>query len=178
MRKAKRPNIGRSHLNRPPRNSKQPVEGTRCCLGRLLQQDRHESDLEEGRPQLRFGIRVLFFGSRTGCPAAQFSRILRKLSTISAGEASPQDSWLLRCTSCRWRSLAWIECLKPRLSPNSTAAMRASCPYTDGRAGCSALRLRLTRLVVRDEPTHGGDYLLPCRLRSALSAARDLSLRL
>ena len=40
------------------------------------------------------------------------------------------------------------------------------------------LRLRLTRLVVRDEPTHGGDYFLPCRLGSALRAARDVSLRL
>src|SRR5262245_22719038 len=40
----------------------------------------------------------------------------------------------------------------------------------------SLLRRRLTRLVVRDDPTHGGDYLLPCRFRTALRAARDLSL--
>src|SRR5262245_14089795 len=50
--------------------------------------------------------------------------------------------------------------------------------YRCGRKGLgNILRRRLTRLVVRDDPTHGGDYLLPCRFRTALRAARDLSLR-
>jgi hypothetical protein len=64
-----------------------------------------------------------------------------------------------------------------RILSSLTAAIAEPIRRPAGLRRC-LLRLRLTRLVVRDEPTHGGDYLLPCRLGSALRAARDVSLRL